>query len=135
MWERIKHILIKEFIQIFRNPRMRPMVLFMPVFQVIIFGYAVTTDVRHVLVGIYDQDRTVASREVIARFARSGYFDLAAWVEREAEVADLIDRAFAEYYSSRIAEYKILHLLTSFPILKSTQSPFTGLSYLSTLCH
>jgi ABC-2 type transport system permease protein len=91
MWERIKRILIKEFIQIFRNPRMRPMVLFMPVFQVVIFGYAVTTDVRHVPIGVYDQDRTVASREVLSRFTHSGYFDQAAWLEREEEVADLID--------------------------------------------
>ena len=84
MFERIKHMLIKEFIQVFRDPRMRPMVLFMPVFQVVIFGYAVTTDVRHVLAASTTWTGTVASRELIARFVRSGYFDLAAWVERRS---------------------------------------------------
>lgn len=91
MFGRLKEILIKEFIQIFRDPRSRGIVFVMPLFQMIIFGYAVTTDVRHVATGIYDQDNSVASREVIARFVHSGYFDVAAWVSREEEVRNLVD--------------------------------------------
>ena len=45
MIERLKQILIKEFIQIFRDPRSRGIVFVMPIFQMVIFGYAVTTDV------------------------------------------------------------------------------------------
>ena len=48
MWERIKHMLIKEFIQIFRDPRMKGVIFLMPIVQLLVFGYAVTTDVKNV---------------------------------------------------------------------------------------
>ena len=76
--ERLKQILIKEFIQIFRDPRARGIVFVMPIFQMVIFGYAVTTDVKQVATGIYDLDHSVASREVVARFVHSGYFEIEA---------------------------------------------------------
>jgi drug efflux transport system permease protein len=96
MWERIKQILIKEFIQIFRDPRSRGVVFAMPVIQVIVFGYAVTTDVRHVSTAIYDQDNSVLSRELTDRFIRSGYFDRAEMVERESRIQEIIDRGEAQ---------------------------------------
>ena len=48
MFERIRHMLIKEFIQVFRDPRMRTVIFVIPCIQVLVIGYAVTTDVRHV---------------------------------------------------------------------------------------
>ncbi len=91
MFGRLKQILIKEFIQIFRDPRSRGIVFIMPIFQMVIFGYAVTTDVKHVATGIYDLDNSVASREVVARFVHSGYFDVEAWVSREDQIRELVD--------------------------------------------
>jgi ABC-2 type transport system permease protein len=92
MWERIKQILIKEFIQILRDPRSRALIFIMPVFQVLVFGYAVTTDVRNVSLAIYDQDNSTQSREVTARFVKSGYFHIDTFVDREAQIRDLMDR-------------------------------------------
>jgi ABC-2 type transport system permease protein len=46
MWERIKHMLIKEFIQMFRDPRMKGVIFLMPIVQLLVFGYAVTTELR-----------------------------------------------------------------------------------------
>ncbi|MBI4765397.1 MAG: ABC transporter permease [Deltaproteobacteria bacterium] len=92
MWERIKQILIKEFIQILRDPRSRAIIFAMPVVQVIIFGYAVTTDVKNVSLAIYDQDNSIHSREVTARFVESGYFHIDAFVEREEQIRELLDR-------------------------------------------
>jgi ABC-2 type transport system permease protein len=91
MLARLKQILIKEFIQIFRDPRSRSIVFVMPIFQMIVFGYAVTTDVRHVATGIYDLDNSVASREVVDRFVHSGYFDIEAFVSREEQIRELVD--------------------------------------------
>ena len=91
MLERLKQILIKEFIQIFRDPRARGIVFVMPIFQMVIFGYAVTTDVKHVATGVYDLDNSVASREVVARFVHSGYFDITAHVSQEEQVQKLVD--------------------------------------------
>ncbi len=54
MLDRLLHMLRKEFIQVLRNPRMRAVVFLMPVVQVVIIGYAVNTDVRHVRTAVYD---------------------------------------------------------------------------------
>ena len=92
MWERIKQILIKEFIQILRDPRSRAIIFLMPVVQVLVFGYAVTTDVKNVSTAIYDQDNSVYSRLVVDRFVKSGYFKVDVWVDREDQIRELIDQ-------------------------------------------
>lgn len=94
--ERIKHMLIKEFIQIFRDPKVRALVLFVPVIQMLVFGYAVSTDVRHVATVIQDADNTEASRELIAGFVRTGYFDVVGWVTGERALGAAIDRGVAQ---------------------------------------
>lgn len=92
MFERIKHMLVKEFIQVFRDPKMRGIIFVMPVLQVLVFGYAVTLDVRHIATAVYDLDNSVASRELIARFANSGYFDVVEHVESAERARALLDR-------------------------------------------
>ena len=92
MFERIKHILIKEFIQIFRDPKMKGMIFLTPVIQVLVFGYAVTTDVRHIATAVYDLDNSVVSRELVSRFVNSGYFDIVEYIESEGRDQNLIDR-------------------------------------------
>ncbi len=92
MWERIKQILVKEFIQILRDPRSRAIIFIMPVFQVLIFGYAVTTDVKNVSMAVYDQDNSVYSREVVDRFVKSGYFQVDEFVYREDQIRELMDQ-------------------------------------------
>ena len=88
-------MLIKEFIQIFRDPKMKAIIFVMPILQVLIFGYAVTLDVNHIATGIYDLDNSVVSRELIARFENSGYFDLTDRVDSPQHVRNLIDRGEA----------------------------------------
>jgi len=92
MFERLKHMLIKEFIQIFRDPRMKSIVFVTPVMQMLIFGYAVNTDVDHVATAVLDLDNSVSSREVAARFEHSGYFDINDRVENESQMRKLLDR-------------------------------------------
>jgi len=92
MIERIRHMLTKEFIQIFRDPRMKGVIFLMPVIQLLVFGYAVTTDVKDVATAVYDLDNSPASRELIARFAATDYFDIMERAENPAHVRDLIDR-------------------------------------------
>ncbi len=92
MFERIKYMLIKEFIQVFRDPRMRAVIFVMPIVQVLVFGYAVTTDVKNVPIGVYDLDSSIASRELTAQFTETEYFDLACHVTSDAEAQSLIDR-------------------------------------------
>ena len=92
MWERIKHMLIKEFIQIFRDPRMKGVIFLMPIIQLLVFGYAVTTDVKHIATLVHDLDNSIASRELVSRFAKSGYFNVVEYTDREDRVRELLDR-------------------------------------------
>lgn len=92
MHERLKHMLIKEFIQVFRDPRMRVVIFLIPCVQVLIIGYAVSTDVKHVRTAVYDLDNSQASRDLTARFVSSGYFDVVARIADEASVRDFLDR-------------------------------------------
>ncbi|MEJ5198041.1 MAG: ABC transporter permease, partial [Anaerolineae bacterium] len=74
---RIMAIMRKEFIHIRRDPRTLTIVIILPIFQLIIFGYAVTSDVEHLPLAVFDQDRTAASRALIEAYRNSGYFDIA----------------------------------------------------------
>lgn len=76
---RIMHMVRKEFIQAFRDPRMRGVILVTPVIQMVLFANAVTTDVDHVSLAVLDQSRTPASRELISRFVASDYFEITEW--------------------------------------------------------
>lgn len=93
MFERIKEMLIKEFIQIFRDPKMKGVIFMMPIIQVLVFGYAVTTDVKHIATAVYDMDNSRASRELVARFVESGYFDVIEYVDSDSRAAKLIDQS------------------------------------------
>jgi ABC-2 type transport system permease protein len=92
MFERLRQMLIKEFIQVFRDPRMRTVIFIIPCVQTMVIGYAVSTDVNHIRTAVYDLDNSQASRDVVARFRESGYFDVAAGPDSEAHARGLIDR-------------------------------------------
>jgi ABC-2 type transport system permease protein len=120
MFERVKHMLIKEFIQVFRDPRMRTLIFMPPLVELFVFGYAATTDVRHIRTAIYDLDNSVPSRELVARFVGSGYFDIVEHVGDERRARDLLDhgrvqailrmnRGFgADLEAGRTAELQVL---------------------------
>ncbi len=90
-FERLRHMIKKEFIQVFRNPKMRAIVLVMPLIQSMVFGYAVTTDVKQVATAVYDQARTPESRDLVDRFIHSGYFTVKAMVHSDREIDELLD--------------------------------------------
>lgn len=91
MLERLFHMLLKEFTQVLRNPRMRAVIFVVPVVQVLIIGYAVNTDVRMIATAIYDLDETPASRELIARFSGSGCFEIRRRIGSEGELKAAMD--------------------------------------------
>ena len=92
MFDRLKAMLVKEFIQVLRDPRMRFVMFVIPVVQTLVFGYAVNTDVREVSTAIYDLDNSSQSREIAALFIKSGYFRLREQVYDDARAQELIDR-------------------------------------------
>jgi ABC-2 type transport system permease protein len=92
MLRRTREILKKEFIQMLRDKRMRFVLIGPPLIQLIVFGYAANFDVHHIKVGVYDLDNSSVSRGLLARFERSGYFDITRQVTDEQEIAPLLDR-------------------------------------------
>ncbi|MFA5866667.1 MAG: ABC transporter permease [Actinomycetota bacterium] len=72
---RIWAITWKEFLHIIRDPRTIISTLVVPPMLVILFGYALTFDVKHIPLAVDDMDKTAASRELIKSFTSSGYFD------------------------------------------------------------
>jgi ABC-2 type transport system permease protein len=95
MWQRILTLLIKEFRSVFRDPRMRAIIFGVPIIQTLIFGYAVTMDVRHVRLVVIDRDNTPSSRELTARFTGSDYFDAVEQTNDENKARRMIDAADA----------------------------------------
>ena len=95
MWERIVVILRKEFIQVFREPRMRGLLFIPPLLQLIVFGYAVTLDVDHARLAWMDRDGTPESRALLAAFQGSGRFEVVATPRTEQEVQSILDHGDA----------------------------------------
>lgn len=71
----IKHIVRKELIHIKRG-NMLPMILVAPLIQIIIFGYVLTTEVKHIPLMIVDGSNSSYSRELIDKFSHTEYFNL-----------------------------------------------------------
>jgi len=95
MFERIQSILIKEFKQIFRDPRMKTVIFISPLIQIILFGYAANKDINYVPTAIYDKDNTVESRELLRRFTYSKYFVPERYISTDKEQNHVLDKGLA----------------------------------------
>jgi len=93
MLDRIKTIILKEFIQALRDPKMRAVMFVTPVIQLLIFSFAVSTDVKKIPTAIYDLDNTKESRQLIREFTYSKYFLPEYYIENDSTQADLIDKS------------------------------------------
>jgi ABC-2 type transport system permease protein len=92
MFARLKQMLIKEFIQVFRDKRTRFVLFVPPLIQLLIFGYAANYEIRHVAVAVVDYDRSQESRDFVSRISASPYFDLRYQGQRGDELRTLIDQ-------------------------------------------
>jgi ABC-2 type transport system permease protein len=88
---RIRSLVQKEVLALVRDPRSRA-ILFLPaLLQSFLFGYAATFDLNHAPYAVMDEDRSAASRDLIARLDGSGVFERAATITRAADIARTID--------------------------------------------
>ena len=92
MLKRVRQIIIKEFIQVWRDRRLRIFLFLPPLIQMIIYGYATNFDIKNIPTGIYDESRSVESLELISRFGSTDYFKLQQYITNENELRRLIDR-------------------------------------------
>jgi ABC-2 type transport system permease protein len=94
----LKSLIVKEFKQILRDKRMKMMLFGSPVLMLLIFGYAVNTDISEVKMVILDSDRTSESRELINRFTASGYFKYYSLLESPDQADYLLDKGEADMF-------------------------------------
>src|SRR5687768_3111163 len=95
MWSNMRKVLAvgrKEFRQIARDRRSLMVLLFVPAFFLLLYGYALSFDVQNIQLAVLDHDRSQASRELVNAFVKSGYFQLTADVSSHREYEELIDR-------------------------------------------
>ncbi len=88
---RIVALTWKELLAILKDPRSRATLFIPPIMQSLIFGYAATYDLTDVPYAVLDRDRSVASRELLARLDGSGIFHRVAELDREADVKNYIN--------------------------------------------
>ena len=91
MLARIWQMVIKEFIQVIRDKRSLSMLLGPPVVQMLLMGYAITFEVRHLSTAVLDQDNSPESRELIAQFSSSRYFDVVARSPDRRNMSELLN--------------------------------------------
>ena len=92
---RVFEMVRKEFLQVFRDPRLYIVVFVAPVIQLVLFGYAVSTDVRHARTFVVDRDRTAVSRDFLDAFTGSGYFTLAGRSDRGEDLVGALENGDA----------------------------------------
>ena len=96
MLERIRALIVKEFIQIVRDPRTLSIVLIQPLMMLLLFGYALNTTVDHIPTAVADQVRDQRSRDLVRSLTNTGYFDLVAEVPHAGAARDAIDSGVAK---------------------------------------
>jgi ABC-2 type transport system permease protein len=95
MLQRLIQMLRKEFKQLFRDKRARMVLFVPPLVQMMVFGYAATFELRNVRLAVLDLDNTSESRELIARFTASRYFQVRARLEAPRQIREAIDSGVA----------------------------------------
>lgn len=84
---RLGAIAVKELRQLVRDRLTLGMMVMIPVVQLLLFGYAINTDVRHMPLVVFDQDRSATARDLVRRLVVTGYYDEVGQVQSYDEIA------------------------------------------------
>ncbi|MFH1260059.1 MAG: ABC transporter permease [Elusimicrobiota bacterium] len=82
----------KEFLQLKRDKRSLAFFMLMPAVWLVVFGYALTSDIKHIPTAVFDEDGHFLSRELVAVFQNSEYFDIQYQVTSEEKISYLLDK-------------------------------------------
>ncbi len=95
MFERVQVMLMKEFLELWRDPWAMFRLIVPLMIQMVVFGYAATFTVHHVSTALLDLDNTQASRSLISHFAATGRFDIVAVAHKQRTITRDIDNGTA----------------------------------------
>jgi ABC-2 type transport system permease protein len=93
--ERVLGLAAKEFIAVRRDSRLMRLIFISPIIQLMVFGYAVSTDVRNTHLFLVDHDHTAESRELVRAMTSSGYFQLVGRSESPRDLVAALDHGRA----------------------------------------
>jgi drug efflux transport system permease protein len=88
---RLLAVVVKEVRQIRRDPFSLLMLIALPAFMLVLYGFALNFDVRHVRLAVQDRDKSAASRDLVSAFVHSTYFDLVATPEAGSDLDRLVE--------------------------------------------
>lgn len=88
---RILALVMKEFVTILKDPKSRFIIIGPPIIQFFVFGYAATYDLKNVRYAVFDESRSVMSRELVSKVEGSGIFRLIGYLENEQQMVEYID--------------------------------------------
>ena len=94
---RIAAVMIKEFKQLTRDRLTYALMLGLPVIQLLLFGYAINTEPRHLPTAVLVQEDTVLARSIVSALHHSAYFDLAAQARSPAELDEMIRQGRVQF--------------------------------------
>lgn len=94
---RVLAVMIKEFKQLTRDRLTYAMMLAIPVLQLLLFGYAINSEPRHLPTALLVQEDTVFARSITSALRNSAYFDLVAQARTQAELDDMIRRGEVQF--------------------------------------
>src|SRR5947209_17680016 len=89
---RISAVMRKELTHILRDRRTLGLLLFIPAFELALYGYAIKVDVKHIRTAVFNEDGRRLSRDLIDAFHQSTYFDIVQNVTRAQDLQVLLDR-------------------------------------------
>jgi len=92
MTKRLRAVAKKEMLHIMRDRRTLGMVIFLPLLMLLLYGYALTFDIRLIQMALLDEDNSIESRQLIDKFISSGYFKVKYRLSSTAEMGRYLDR-------------------------------------------
>lgn len=95
-WKIVKAVAKKEFIQIKRDRRALILAFALPSLLMLLFGYAITLDIKDIPVAFWDQDHTQKSKEFVRKFEESRYFVTKGGVDNYQQLQELLDKGKIE---------------------------------------
>ncbi len=96
MIKRIMAIIKKEFLHLRRDPWSLTLMIALPIFLLIVFGYAASFEIKNIPLAVLDNNKTLASRDIVERFTQSGYFHLEESLVSEDQFKDQLDSGKAK---------------------------------------
>jgi len=120
MLKRILAVAKKEARELKRDIRMLYVLFVFPLVLLVIFGYAITFDVHHIKIIVYDRDKSEYSRDFINRLTSSDYFDIVGYINSDKYIREVLDRGKTQavivipgdltnnFYSNKEAKIQIL---------------------------